>query len=86
MSKRDPVIARIMKLLRESLFVEPPDADTDIVETGLIDSAGFMDLFIVLEDQFGIRIAAADLDLNHFRTVGKMAAFVIDKQNERPDR
>jgi acyl carrier protein len=85
MSKRDQVIARIRGQLRDSLFLDPPSTETDLVEGGMIDSLGFMDLFIILEDEFGIEIEPGDLDLDHFRTVERMASFVIDKRNEEVD-
>lgn len=86
MSECNPVIARILRLLRDSLFLDPPSCEADLVEGGMIDSMGFMELFALLEAEFGIRIELGDLDLDHFRTVERMAAFVIDKQNKEADR
>ncbi|HEU0297876.1 MAG TPA: acyl carrier protein [Longimicrobium sp.] len=72
---------RILRLLRDSLFLEPAAADTDLVDAGLIDSAAFMRLFLLLEDEFDIRIGAEDLALDHFRSVQTMASFVARKQD-----
>ena len=80
------VVARIMILLRESLFLDLSSTDIDLVEGGVIDSAGFMELFILLEDEFGIEIELGDLNLDHFRTVERMASFVIGKQNKEVNR
>jgi len=74
-----------MVLLRDSLFLDPPNTNSDLVEGGMIDSASFMELFVILEDEFGIRIELGDLDLDHFCTIERMAAFVIAKQNEEVD-
>ena len=80
MAARDEVSARIMRLLRDSLLLEPSNTNTDLIEGGVIDSAGFMELFVLLENEFGIQIELADLDLDHFRTVQDIASFVINKQ------
>jgi acyl carrier protein len=86
MSERDPVIAAVQRLLDESLHLGPVDADADLVEGGMVDSAGFMELFVLLEDQFAIRIEAGDMDLAHFRTARRMAAFVMEKRRGGPER
>lgn len=70
-----------MVVLRESLLLDPPDSTTDLIDGGLIDSVGFMELFLLLEDEFGIQIELDDLDLDHFRSVDRLASFVIEKQN-----
>ena len=82
-SKRTSV--RIMQLLRDSLSLDLPDTDTDLVDSGLIDSAGFMELFVTLEKEFSIRIERDDLDLDNFRTVDRLAAFVNKKRTETLD-
>ena len=79
MNQRDSVIARIEQLLRHSLHLGPFVADTDLLEGGMIDSAGFMELFVLLENEFSIRIEGADLVLEHFRSASRMADFVMEK-------
>ncbi|WP_437854460.1 acyl carrier protein [Sorangium sp. So ce363] len=86
MSERTPPIAAVQQILGESLHLGPVGADVDLVESGLIDSAAFMDLFVLLEDRFGIKIEAGDMDLEHFRTAARMAAFVAGKQAGPPGR
>lgn len=71
---------RIQALLRDSLLVHPESADVDLVDTGAVDSADFMELFLLLEREFRIEIAAADLVLDNFRTIASMAIFVLAKQ------
>lgn len=73
------VTNRIVELLKISLLLNPQSPDSDLVETGLIDSAGFMELFAILEEEFDIVIEVNDLILENFRTVRHMAAFVALK-------
>jgi D-alanine--poly(phosphoribitol) ligase subunit 2 len=59
-----------------ALLVAPPDRNTDLLDTGLIDSMGLVDLVLGLERQFGITVPLDTIDFDHFRTVARIAAFV----------
>ncbi len=73
--------SRVTALLRTHLTLAPHQFDEDFVESGLLDSAGFMELFCVLEQTFGIVIDADDLDLANFRTLPAMVGFIRRKLN-----
>jgi acyl carrier protein len=70
---------RIRQLLQDSLLVPSECLGVDLVENGVIDSADFMELFLFIEEAFGIQVEAADLVLENFRTVDQMTAFVLSK-------
>jgi acyl carrier protein len=70
---------RIRDLLLNSLLVPADHLDSDLVATGVIDSADFMALFMLLEREFGIEIQAGDLVLENFRTIARMTSFVRSK-------
>lgn len=67
---------RIGKILSEGLSLEVPSFDTDLIEEGLIDSMTFIELLQRLEGEFGIRFQLDELDLDQFRSITQMAAFV----------
>jgi len=67
---------RLHRLFLERLNVEVASADTDLFETGVLDSLGFVDLLAGVEREFQIRIAVAEIDLDHFRSLAKIAAFI----------
>ncbi|WP_405411861.1 acyl carrier protein [Streptomyces decoyicus] len=71
---------RVARLLGDVLHIDPPAPGTDLIGTGLLDSIGFMHLFVALEREFGIGVATADLSPDRFRTVESIAAFVAAKQ------
>jgi len=48
----------------------------DLFETGVLDSMAFVDLVLHLEQQFGIRISAEELEPDNFRSVAIIAGFV----------
>ncbi|NEW69768.1 aldehyde dehydrogenase family protein [Streptomyces rhizosphaericus] len=72
--------SRVTDLLCAVLQIEPPPPGTDLIEAGLLDSIGFMNLFVAMEKEFGIGVTAADLSPDSFRTVERIAAFVAAKQ------
>lgn len=70
---------RIRGLLLETLHVEVPSPDTDLFESGVLDSLGFVEILLQLEGEFGIKVSLDDLEIDRFRSVGKIAAFVASR-------
>ena len=52
------------------------DADTQLLQSGAIDSLGFLELMTFLGDEFGIELEDEDFDASNLETVGKLADFV----------
>lgn len=78
--EQEEVSRIILEGLRDKLFLDGVTVDTNLVEPGLIDSAGFIRLFIVLEEEFDIEVTAHDLSLDRFQTVRSISEFVIAKR------
>jgi D-alanine--poly(phosphoribitol) ligase subunit 2 len=53
-----------------------PSADTDLLETGILDSFQFVELLFQLEQSFGLRISVDDIDLEDLRTLARIARLV----------
>lgn len=62
-------------LLEESLLVDIPTSDTDLFETGLLDSLGLVDLLVQLEERYGLTISA-DLNVDDYRSVDAISEYV----------
>lgn len=71
---------RIGRLFAETMNVQVPGGDTDLFQTGALDSLGFVDLLARLEQEFGIRIAIEDIEMENFRCIEKIAQFVASRQ------
>jgi len=67
---------RLIRLLRDRLHLDVPSPDTDLVETGLMDSLQFVQLVLHLEEDFGMHISLEDLGIDHFHSVISIAEFV----------
>jgi len=54
--------------------------DTSLLDSGLIDSTGILELVSFLEESFGIELTDEEVVPEHFETVRAIAAFVASKQ------
>ncbi len=72
---------RIAVLFSDKLNVQVPSLETDLIETGLVDSLTFVEFLAHLEQDFGIHVSLEDLEIDHFRTITSIAAFVATKSH-----
>lgn len=61
---------------------KPITVEDDLLESGLIDSLGILDLVSYLEQEFGIVMADDELTPEHFQCVDRLAQFVEFKITE----
>lgn len=76
------VTQTVLDCLRNKLFLDGVTVDTHLIESGLIDSVGFIRMFVALEEEFRIEVTAQDLSLERFQTVGSISRFVTEKLEE----
>jgi len=69
---------QLIDLVRDRLGVEVPSSDTDLVADGLIDSLALVTMIVGIEDTFGCRLPLDDFDIERFRSVDAMAAFLAE--------
>ena len=69
---------QLIDLVRDRLGVEVPSSDTDLVADGLLDSLALVTLIVGIEDTFGCRLPLDDFDIDRFRSVDAMAAFLVE--------
>ena len=70
------IVDRLGALFAESFHIEVPSPDTDLLESGLLDSFQFVELLAQLERQFGLRIRLDDIELDDVRTLERIARMV----------
>jgi len=76
MAGQDGIQRRLIELFRDKLELDVPSAETDLLETGVMDSLTFVELLFHLEIEFGITISTDKLELEHFRSIASIVAFV----------
>jgi D-alanine--poly(phosphoribitol) ligase subunit 2 len=70
------IIERLGTVFVESFHIDVPSPDTDLLETGVLDSFQFVELLVQLEQRFGLRIKIDDIDLDDLRTLARIARLV----------
>jgi len=70
------VMRQITELIRDRLSIEVPAPDTDLVESGLLDSLALVMLITALEGVFAFELSFDDFEIEHFRSVERIAEFL----------
>ena len=72
----ETIMRGLGELFLESLHIEAPSPDTDLFESGTLDSLQLVELLLQLERRFGVRIAIESIDLDRLRTLERIAKLV----------
>jgi methoxymalonate biosynthesis acyl carrier protein len=72
----DEAIPRVQKAFLAVLKVEVDDPDEDVIDSGMLDSLGLIELLVEVEREFGIQLDLEELDIDDFRTPRRIARVV----------
>jgi D-alanine--poly(phosphoribitol) ligase subunit 2 len=70
------LLGDIRAVLRDHLSVMVESPDVDLLETGLVDSIGLVELILQLEDRFGVSLPMDVLEIDDFRSIHTIAALI----------
>lgn len=70
------LLGDIRAVLREHLAIMVDSPDVDLLEAGLIDSIGLVELILQLEDRFGVTLPMDTLEIDDFRSINKIADLI----------
>ena len=76
MAAENVVHDTVVTIFRNKLEFEVPGVETDLLETGMMDSLKLVELVFHLEQEFGITISMGTLELDQFRTIANIVQFV----------
>jgi methoxymalonate biosynthesis acyl carrier protein len=76
MQYREALVAGIRSVLRDHLSVLVDSPDTNLLEAGLVDSIGLVELILQLEDRFGIGLPMESLELDDLRSINTIADLI----------
>jgi len=79
--RMDGLVERVHRLLTEHLNLDAPSADTDIINSGALDSFTMVELLVSVEEQFGVEVAIETLDVDHFRSARTVAGLIAAQQD-----
>ena len=70
------LIVEIENLLLEKLSIRVKSPETDLLDTGALDSMAMVHLLLHLENHFGIDLPLGTLGIDPFRSVSRIAGLV----------
>ena len=82
MSELIELSERIFKIF-DLLNLEVPSEDTDLFDSGLLDSLTFVELLVQVEEQMGVTVTLENLEPDNFRSIRRIASFVLADQQLR---
>ena len=77
----DANIQRIVDYLKGSVLLDPGEEiplDKSLLESGVLDSYGIVDLFTFIEGEFGLTIPDADITKDKMGSIRKMARYIAN--------
>jgi acyl carrier protein len=75
---------RIERFFTDVLQVDPPGADVDLFDEGILDSLAFVELLLHLERAFGLAVMVDDLELENFKSIARIASFIASRASIDP--
>jgi acyl carrier protein len=75
-SQSPPIENRILDIFSGRLHTEVPSLDTDLLDSGILDSLKFVELLLALETELAIKLQVEELELDNFRSIQKISRFL----------
>ena len=77
----DPGVSeRVQQLFLETLNVQVPSREADLIESGLIDSLALVELLFAIEREFSVSLPLDDLEIENFRSVNRISEVIVGAQ------
>lgn len=70
------LLDQLNALFLEQLSIEVPDPDTDLIESGTLDSMKLVELLVQIEQHFGLRVELEQIEIDDLRTVRGIARMI----------
>jgi len=74
--------AQVSELFSEVMHVDVPSVDTDLFETGILDSQRFVELLLHVERKFKTQIDIENFEIENFRCIEKIASLILRQNSE----
>jgi acyl carrier protein len=68
--------AQLKAFFSEKLSVEVSSVDTDLAQTGVLDSLALVELLTYIEKEFGTEISLDNIDIEDFHSIARIAEYV----------
>lgn len=72
----------LTNLFAQKMNLAVASIETDLIGSGLLDSLALVDLLAQLEHEFSLQISLDELEVDNFRSIASIAAFVARQRGE----
>ena len=67
-------------MFAQDLHIDVPTPETDLLATGRLDSVAVVELLLQLEKRYALRVEMEDFEIDHFRSLATIAAFIAARR------
>lgn len=67
------LIRNLSAIFSDELHIEVPSPDTDLFDSGLLDSLQLVQLLLHVEQRLGLRISLDEMELEDLRSISRLA-------------
>ena len=75
---------QVRAIFAQTLNIQVPSDETDLIERGLLDSLALVELVVEVEQRFGVTIPFDTLDIDDFRSVNSIGGVIEKTGGGRP--
>jgi acyl carrier protein len=76
MQSHPSLVNDLTSLFRDKLFIDVPSAETDLIDSGLLDSLQLVQLLVQIESELGLRLPLDEIDLDDLRSLERLARVI----------
>lgn len=76
------IIAQLTKMFA-GMQVEVPSVETDLFDSGILDSQRLVELLFQIEQNFDTEIDIQDFEIENFRCLEKIANLIVQRKRQR---
>jgi acyl carrier protein len=76
MLREKELASEVWALLAEKLTVHVASLDTDLLETGVLDSLAVVRLLVQIEERFGLTVEMEDLEIEDLRSIRSITRLI----------
>jgi D-alanine--poly(phosphoribitol) ligase subunit 2 len=73
---RNELVSLVQSVLRDHLNVVLESPDVNLLESGLVDSVGLVELIVWLEDRLGMSLPMDALEIDDLRSVNTIVSLI----------
>ncbi len=74
----------LLKFMEDKLGVDTTDLDEDtlLFSSGIVDSAGLVEVIVFVESEESMKFAPEEISLDHLDSIGRILSFVAARRDQ----